>query len=66
MTEMTNSPEVDEQSSYVTPQEASRIAFLSAKSLSRLADEGKIRMIRPGVHRRYLRSDIEALVGGEA
>ena len=66
MVQMTNSPEKDEQAEYVTPQQASKIAFLSAKSLSRLADEGKIRSIRPASHRRYLRADVEALVGGAA
>ena len=64
MTQMTNSPEADTKAEYITPQEASQIAFLSVKSLSRLADEGKIRTIRPGNHRRYLRADVEALVAG--
>lgn len=63
MTEMTNSPEADSQPDFITPGEASRIAFLSVKTLSRLAAEGKIRSIRPGKHRRYARADIEALVG---
>lgn len=51
---------------YITPSEASRIAYLSIKQLSRLADEGKIRYIRPGSHRRYLKADIDALLKGEA
>lgn len=62
MTEMTNSPKPD----YITPGEAARIAYLTPKTLSRLADEGKITSIRPGRHRRYLRADIEALIGGAA
>ena len=62
MEQMNNSPQQD----YITPREAARIAYLSVKSLSRLADEGKIRTIRPGKHRRYLRADIEALVGDAA
>lgn len=62
MSQMTNSPEADLEAAYVAPQEAARIAFLSVRSLSRLADEGKIRTIRPGKHRRYLRADVEALV----
>lgn len=66
MSQMTNSPETDSQAIYVTPQEASRIAYLSVRSLSRLADEGKIRTIRPGKHRRYFRADVEALVAAGA
>lgn len=62
MTEVTNSPETDQAAEYITPAEASRIAFLTPKSLSRLADEGKIGAIRPGKHRRYRRADVEALV----
>lgn len=46
---------------YITPTEASKIVYLSTKQLTRYADEGKIRFIRPGSHRRYLRADIEAL-----
>lgn len=47
---------------YITPAEAARIAFLSTKQISRFADAGRIRHIRPGKHRRYLRADVEALV----
>lgn len=67
MPQMTNSPETDTPAGeYITPAEAQSIAFLSVKQLSRLADEGKLRVIRPGKHRRYLRADIEALVKGDA
>jgi hypothetical protein len=52
----------NEAPDYVTPAEAERIAFLGVKQLSRLADAGRIAFIRPGKHRRYLRSDVEALV----
>lgn len=59
----TNSPLTDEQASeYITPAEAQHIAYLSTKQLSRLADEGRIRFIRPGKHRRYLRTDVMALL----
>lgn len=61
MTQMTNSPQPDTTAEYITPGEASRIVYLSTRTLSRLADEGKIASIRPGKHRRYLRSDVEAL-----
>jgi excisionase family DNA binding protein len=59
---MPNSQVADETSEYVTPAEAERIAFLSAKQISRLADAGRIAFIRPGKHRRYLRADVMALV----
>lgn len=66
MPQMTNSPETDEQPEFITPGEASRIAYLTPRSLSRLADEGKIATIRPGKHRRYRRADVEALVPDSA
>ena len=59
---MPNSQFTEEQSpEYITPTEASKLLFLSTKQLTRYADEGKIRYIRPGSHRRYLRADVEAL-----
>ena len=66
MSQATNSPISDAQSEYITPGEAARMVFLSTKTLSRLADEGKIASIRPGKHRRYRRTDVEALAGGAA
>lgn len=57
---MPKSPVADQE--YITPAEATKIAYLSPKQLTRLGDEGRIRFIRPGKHRRYLRSDIEALL----
>jgi len=56
---MPKSPEADQE--YITPAEATKIAFLSPKQLTRLADDGRIRFIRPGKHRRYLRADVAAL-----
>lgn len=59
---MPKSPVQDPESAeYITPTEASKIVFLSTRQLTRYADEGKIRFIRPGSHRRYLRADIIAL-----
>ena len=67
MEQLTNSPLPDVSAGdYITPAEAQSIAFLSTKQLSRLADDGRIRVIRPGKHRRYLRADIEALVNRDA
>jgi len=62
MPPMTNSPETDEKPEFIPPGEAARIAFLHPRTLSRLADEGKIGFIKPGKHRRYRRTDVEALV----
>ncbi len=66
MPQMTNSQESDSEPEFITPREAARIAFLTPRSLSRLADEGKIEARRPGKHRRYRRSDVEALAAGGA
>lgn len=57
---MPNSPVADQE--YITPAEATKIAYLSTKQLTRLADEGRIQCIRPGSHRRYLRADVLALL----
>lgn len=60
--DMLNKPGHDtEASEYITPTEASKIVFLSTKQLTRYADEGRIRYIRPGSHRRYLKADVLAL-----
>lgn len=56
---MQNLPE--SASPYIRPAEGARLTGLSPKTLAALADDGKIRFIRPGKHRRYLRSDVEAL-----
>ncbi|MBK0419994.1 excisionase family DNA-binding protein [Leucobacter sp. CSA1] len=53
--------ETNSDSKYITPTEASKLLFLSTKQLTRYADEGKIRYIRPGSHRRYLKADVLAL-----
>lgn len=63
---MTNSPVPDEKPQFIIPGEASRIAFLSPENLLRLTDEGKIDSIRPGQHRRYRRTDVEALAENHA
>lgn len=59
---MPNKPEAEDQAAdYITPAEASQIAYISTKQLTRYADEGRIAFIRPGKHRRYLRRDVLAL-----
>lgn len=49
------------ESDYLTPAAAARATGLSVRQLARFAEAGKIRSIRPGTHRRYLRADVEAL-----
>lgn len=56
----------DTDSEYITPGEATKIAYLSTKQLTRLADDGKVRFVRPGKHRRYNRADILALLTSPA
>lgn len=51
---------------WVAPGDAARATGLSAQQIARLADDGKIRYIRPGKHRRYFRADIEALLEEKA
>lgn len=47
----------------ITPAVASEITGLSASHLARMADAGRIHCTRPsGTHRRYVRSEIEALM----
>lgn len=50
----------------VTVSEAARIAFLSADTIRRYADKGLLPVVRtPTNHRRFRRSDVEALAAGE-
>ncbi len=51
---------------WIAPGEAARITGLSAQQIARLADEGRVRFIRPGKHRRYIRGDVEALLSAPA
>ena len=50
---------------YVTPGEAAAALGVSRRTVSRLAEDGKIRFIRPGAHYRYLAADVEALIAQE-
>lgn len=59
MTKRTNQTRSD----LVAPGEASKIAGLAPATLAKMADRGQLSSSRPGgTHRRYLRSEIEALV----
>ncbi|HUG50393.1 MAG TPA: helix-turn-helix domain-containing protein [Terrimesophilobacter sp.] len=54
------------ENEWVTPGEASAALGITTMQLTRLADKGVIRAIRPGgSHRRYAASDIEAIIAGE-
>lgn len=58
---MTNRNERD-KSEKLTPREASLIAGLTPAGLAKMANFGKLTVSKPGgTHRRYLRSEIEAL-----
>ncbi|WP_460003983.1 helix-turn-helix domain-containing protein [Microbacterium xylanilyticum] len=51
---------------WLTPAEAASALGLTPKSVSRLADKGSIRAIRPGgTQRRYAAADIEAIIARE-
>jgi predicted site-specific integrase-resolvase len=63
---MTTKPEYDTKE-YVAPAEGANIAFVSTKTLARMADAGQIASFKlKSGHRRYLREDLEALVHGDA
>lgn len=48
----------------VTVSEAARISFLSVDTIRRYSDKGILRTLRtPSNHRRFRRSDVEALMG---
>jgi len=51
------------ESTYLTPGQAAAVLGVTRPTVSRLADAGKIRAIRPNVHYRYLASDVYALAG---
>ncbi|MFJ3392034.1 helix-turn-helix domain-containing protein [Leifsonia aquatica] len=48
------------ESAYMLPRDAARALGVSVRTLSRMGDNGDIRMIRrAGGHRRYFREDID-------
>lgn len=51
---------------WLTPAAAAAALGLTPKSIARLADQGRIRAIRPGgTQRRYAAADIEAIIARE-
>lgn len=62
MTDRTDYP-----AEWLTPAMAAAILGVTTKTVARLADDGKLRVLRPtGSHRRYKRHDVEALVKDSA
>ncbi|WP_430600294.1 hypothetical protein [Brevibacterium sp. K72] len=62
---MTNQTTHDSDA-YVPPGAAARIAFVTTKTLIRMAERGDIRSFTlPSGHRRYHREDLEAIAAGE-
>lgn len=53
----------DSGAEYISPGEASRIAFVTPRTLTRLANRGELRTkTLPSGHRRYRREDVEGLL----
>ena len=62
---MTNQTTQDSEA-YIAPGDAARIAFVTTKTLGRMAERGDIRSFTlPSGHRRYSREDVEALAADE-
>lgn len=62
---MTNRTDHSEEEIFLTPGEAAKNAFVTTKTLSRLADSGALRAIKlPSGHRRYSATDIQRLKDG--
>lgn len=60
-------PVQEPASAWVTPAEAAAALGVTTKTVSRLADRGEIRAIRPGgTQRRYAADDIEAILARSA
>lgn len=59
---MTKRKSHDNRCDVISPAEAARISGLTPSGLARMADRGDLTASKPGgTHRRYLRSEIEAL-----
>lgn len=60
-------PDRPDEPDLMTPGEVTALFRVSYSSLARWADAGKVAVIRtPGGHRRYLRTEIAALMRGES
>lgn len=60
-------PKTNTSPEYLTPAQAARRLGISARTLWRYQDAGRIAPVRlPSGHRRFLASDVEALLPAEA
>lgn len=58
---MTNKQTGDTEAK-LTPAEASRLLYVSTRTLTRMGDRGQLTVVRlPSGHRRYLRGEVEEL-----
>jgi len=65
--EDTRGDDVSETKELMTPSEVGEALRVDAKTVTRWAERGLIRAIKtPGGHNRFYRTDIEAIVNGEA
>jgi len=65
--EDTRGDDVSETKELMTPGEVGEALRVDAKTVTRWAERGLIRAIKtPGGHNRFYRTDIEAIVNGEA
>jgi len=64
---MTSDTYTDSQSDLLTTREAAKVAHVSAITIRRAVEAGKLPALRtPGGHFRFRRSDVEALLTGSA
>lgn len=61
---MTDRTETD-TSAWMSPCDAAAALGVTVKTVARMADAGKLRVIRPGAHRRYVAADVAALIAQE-
>lgn len=63
---MTNKPEQDRPDK-LSPSQAAQMLHVSTRTLTRMADSGKVAVIKlPSGHRRYMLEDIEAMLPEKA
>lgn len=64
---MANWNEPNETDDLLMPSEAARMLYVTTKTLVRMAERGDIEVIKlPSGHRRYIRSQVEAIRQGRA
>jgi excisionase family DNA binding protein len=60
---MTKKPETDAGAKFLPPSEAAGRLHVSTRTLTRMADRGDLHVVKlPSGHRRYLVSEVEALL----